>query len=53
MGYLLLVLFIGVVYPIVSHWAWTEEGWLNAGVTFTDNGEDVTVRYQVRKDISD
>ena len=48
-----MILFIGVVYPIVSHWAWTAEGWLNAGVTFTDNGEDVTVSYQVRKDIID
>ena len=46
-------IFTGIVYPIVSHWAWTEEGWLNAGITYKDNGEDVTVRYLVRKDISD
>ena len=40
-------LLIGVVYPIVSHWVWTEDGWLSAGVTYTENGEDVTVHCQV------
>ena len=46
------ILFIGVVYPIVSHWAWAEIGWLYAGISYTDNGEEVMVHYQVRMDIS-
>ena len=30
----------GIVYPVVVHWAWTEEGWLsvNGYVDFAGNG---------------
>ena len=44
--------YLGIVYPIVSHWAWTEIGWLYAGISYTDNGGEVVVHYQVRMDIN-
>lgn len=28
----------GVVYPVVAHWVWTEDGWLSAAVDFAGAG---------------
>ena len=37
----------GIVYLIVSHWAWSTQGWLNQGVNIMYEGEEITVQYQV------
>ena len=38
----------GFVYPIVTHWAWDENGWLYKGVEYTKDNVTMTVAYQVR-----
>ena len=40
--------FLGVAYPIVTHWAWAEEGWLASGIDIKHDGEDHNVSYRVR-----
>ena len=36
------------MYPIVTHWAWDENGWLYKGVEYTKDNVTMTVAYQVR-----
>ncbi|RUS75613.1 hypothetical protein EGW08_016639, partial [Elysia chlorotica] len=33
------------IYPVVTHWAWTDEGWLNKGHNYSIDGEYVVVGY--------
>jgi len=35
----------GVIYPIVTHWAWHGNGWLYAGLEFEHEGETLTAAY--------
>ena len=37
----------GFVYPIVTHWAWDENGWLYVGVEYTKDNVTMAVTYQV------
>ncbi len=49
---LILILFIidvGVAYPVVTHWAWSGEGWLAQGIDIDHDGEDITIAYRVRE----
>ena len=38
----------GVMYPIVTHWAWAEEGWLFKGLDIKHDGEDINIAYRVK-----
>ncbi|GFS15567.1 ammonium transporter [Elysia marginata] len=33
------------IYPVVTHWAWHEDGWLNKGHNYTIDGEGVVIKY--------
>ncbi|CAH1780968.1 unnamed protein product [Owenia fusiformis] len=37
----------GFVYPVASHWAWDEKGWLYQGVTFNETMGNETVEVNV------
>ena len=37
---------VGWVQPVVSHWAWAEQGWLKSGI-FNEH-YNVTIRYEVQ-----
>ncbi len=40
--------FPGIVYPVVTHWAWAPEGWLYQGINIDHDGESVPIAYRVR-----
>ena len=35
------------MYPVVTHWAWSEDGWLYKGINITYEGEEVNIAYRV------
>ena len=44
---LILFLSSGLIYPVVTHWAWTDEGWLLNGATYDIDGKSVKIGYSV------
>lgn len=48
--YIMYMLSAGFVYPVLTHWAWSSEGWMNQGFTH-DTGDNstgtITIQYQV------
>ena len=39
--------FSGFIYPVVTHWAWADEGWLLQGGTYIIDGKSVNIGYAV------
>ena len=40
-------IFSGFIYPVVTHWAWADEGWLLKGGTYIIDGKSVNIGYAV------
>ena len=40
-------LILGLIYPVVTHWAWAEGGWLLTGGLYDIDGQSVQIGYAV------